>query len=53
MGGEFRCHKSHLQREGDYMAVFDLSNQFFHIKLATEVRDWFGFVVPQSGGGFR
>ncbi len=41
---------SAMIRKGDYMCVFDLENQFFHVHLAPEVRDYFGFAVPDEEG---
>jgi hypothetical protein len=32
------------------MAVFDLENQFFQVKLAPETKQYFGFSVPDTNG---
>jgi hypothetical protein len=41
---------SAMVSKGDYMCVFDLENQFFHVQLAPEVKDYFGFAVPDEEG---
>jgi hypothetical protein len=39
---------SAMIRKGDYMCVFDLENQFFHVHLAPEVKEFFGVAVPDD-----
>jgi hypothetical protein len=39
-----------LISKGDYMASFDLANQFFHVKLHQEDRKFFGFELPGNDG---
>ena len=36
---------------GDYMASFDLANQFFHVRLRKVDRKFFGFALPDKDGG--
>ncbi len=38
------------RQQGDYNTVFDLENQFFHVKLAPEAYKFFGFAIPDSDG---
>jgi hypothetical protein len=38
------------RQQGDYNTVFDLENQFFHVKLAPKAYKFFGFAVPGSDG---
>ena len=40
-----------LIRQGDFMASFDLENQFFHVHLDPRFRKYFGFALPKEGGG--
>ena len=35
---------------GDFMAAFDLENQFFQVRLAPETRKYFGFMIPSVSG---
>jgi len=35
---------------GDFMAAFDLENQFFQVRLAPETQKYFGFMVPSVSG---
>jgi hypothetical protein len=35
---------------GNYLAIFDLENQFFHVALRKEDRKYFGFMVPDEQG---
>ena len=35
---------------GDFMASFDLANQFFHVQLHPEDRKYFGFALPTEDG---
>jgi hypothetical protein len=42
-----------MRKQGDHMMVFDLENQFFHVKLAEEAYKYFGFAVPDEEGGER
>jgi hypothetical protein len=37
-----------LREQGDYMTVFDLENQFFHVQLAPAAYRFFGFAVPDE-----
>jgi hypothetical protein len=39
-----------MREEGDWMAVFDLENQFFHVKLRPDAYGYFGFCVPDEDG---
>jgi Reverse transcriptase (RNA-dependent DNA polymerase) len=39
-----------LISQGDYMASFDLANQFFHVQLRPEDRKFFGFALPGKDG---
>jgi hypothetical protein len=39
-----------LIAKGDYMASFDLANQFFHVKLNPADRKFFGFALPSGEG---
>ena len=39
-----------LYQQGDYMCVFDLENQYFHVQLAPEVRQFFGFSIQDQDG---
>ena len=39
-----------LRHQGDYMSVFDLENQYFHVYLHEEVRKYFGFAVEEDDG---
>jgi hypothetical protein len=39
-----------LRKQGDYMTVFDLENQFFHVQLAPAAYRYFGFAVPDEQG---
>jgi hypothetical protein len=39
-----------LRKQGDYMTVFDLENQFFHVQLAPAACRFFGFAVPDEQG---
>jgi hypothetical protein len=39
-----------LIAKGDYMASFDLTNQFFHVKLNPADRKFFGFALPSGEG---
>ncbi len=39
-----------MREEGDWMAVFDLENQFFHVKLRPDAYGYFGFCVPDENG---
>ena len=36
--------------KSDFMAAFDLENQFFQVKLATDMKKYFGFSVPAEDG---
>ena len=38
-----------IMAQGKYTAVFDLENQFFHVKLAEEVKQLFGLAVEVEG----
>jgi hypothetical protein len=39
------------QKEPDNRTtVFDLENQFFHVKLAPEAYKFFGFAIPEKEG---
>ena len=40
-----------LYEKGDHMCVFDLENQYFHVKLAEGAKKFFGFSVPDDLGG--
>jgi hypothetical protein len=40
-----------LIAQNDYMASFDLANQFFHVQLRREDRKYFGFALPSEDGG--
>ncbi len=42
-----------MREEGDWMAAFDLENQFFHVKLHPEAYKYFGFSVPDETGADR
>jgi hypothetical protein len=42
-----------MKEEGDWMAVFDLENQFFHVKLHPEAYKYFCFSVPDETGADR
>jgi len=35
---------------GDFMASFDLKNQFFHVQLDSDMYEYFGFAVPEADG---
>jgi hypothetical protein len=39
-----------LISKGDYMASFDLANQFFHVKLQQADKKFFGFELPGKDG---
>jgi hypothetical protein len=39
-----------LVSKGDYMASFDLANQFFHVKLHQADKKFFGFELPGKDG---
>jgi len=39
-----------LISHGDYMASFDLANQFFHVRLHPADRKFFGFMLPGNDG---
>jgi hypothetical protein len=39
-----------LIEKGDYMALFDLANQFFHVRLNPTDRKYFGFALPTEDG---
>ena len=39
-----------LYKQGDSMCVFDLENQYFHIRLSQEAKQFFGFSVPEEDG---
>ncbi len=39
-----------LIEKGDYMASFDLANQFFHVRLNPTDRKYFGFALPTEDG---
>ncbi len=39
-----------MREEGDWMAAFDLENQFFHVKLWTGAYKFFGFTIPDEDG---
>jgi hypothetical protein len=39
-----------LKQPGDYMCVFDLENQYFHVRLAAEARQYFGFSWIDNSG---
>ncbi len=41
------------RQQDDYGTVFDLENQFFHVKLAPEAYKFFGFAVPDKEGTER
>ncbi len=41
-----------LIAKDDYMASFDLANQFFHVKLHPADRKFFGFALPAEDGTF-
>jgi hypothetical protein len=41
---------SAMVSKGDYMCAIDLENQFFHIQLAPEVKDYFGLTVQMKKG---
>ncbi len=36
--------------KNDYMASFDLANQFFHVRLKQEEQKYFGFAIPAEDG---
>ena len=40
-----------LIAKDDYMASFDLANQFFHVKLHQADKKFFGFALPRKDGG--
>ena len=40
----------HLLDFSDYMASFDLKNQFFHVKLHPDMYRFFGFSCPDASG---
>ena len=40
-----------LIEQGDFMASFDLANQFFHVQLHQDDRKYFGFALPREDGG--
>jgi len=42
-----------LRQEGNFMEVFDLENQFFHVRLHEEARQFFGFMVEDEEGHER
>jgi hypothetical protein len=39
-----------MREEGDWMAAFDLENQFFHVKLRTDAYKFFGFSITDEDG---
>ena len=39
-----------LRQEKDYMCVFDLDNQYFHVQLKESVRKYFGFAIVDEKG---
>lgn len=39
-----------MREEGNYMCIFDLENQFFHVKLAEEAKEYFGFAITREDG---
>ncbi len=39
-----------LRSPGDHMCIFDLENQYFHVRLATEARKYFGFSWRNEAG---
>ena len=39
-----------LYKQGDFMCVFDLENQYFHVQLAEEAKQFFGFSLPEEDG---
>jgi len=39
-----------LIQPGDFMCSFDLKNQYFHVKLAPECYEYFGFTLPNEQG---
>ena len=39
-----------LYKQGDSMCVFDLENQYFHIRLSQEAKQFFGFSVSEEDG---
>jgi hypothetical protein len=41
-----------LIAKDDYMASFDLANQFFHVNLNPADRKFFGFALPAEDGNF-
>jgi hypothetical protein len=42
-----------MRRQGDYMMMFKLENQFFHVKLAPAAYMYFGFAVTNENGEER
>jgi hypothetical protein len=40
-----------LIAKDNYMALFDLAYQFFHVKLPQEDKKFFGFALPRKDGG--
>jgi hypothetical protein len=42
-----------LISQNDFMASFDLANQFFHVRLHPADRKFFGFMVPDENGRER
>jgi Reverse transcriptase (RNA-dependent DNA polymerase) len=43
----------HLIAAGDFMAAFDLKNQFFQVRLAPATKTYFSFSVPDASGRHR
>ena len=39
-----------LYKQGDFMCVFDLENQYFHVQLAETAKQFFGFSLPEEDG---
>ncbi len=48
MAGYGECHN--LANKLLYNTIFDLENQFFHVKLTLEVKDLFGFAIVDEEG---
>jgi hypothetical protein len=42
-----------MRRQGNYMMMFKLENQFFHVKLAAAAYKYFGFAVTNENGEER
>ena len=39
-----------LYKEGDNICIFDLENQYFHVRLAEGAKQYFGFSIPDEAG---